>query len=76
MRPLVILLNRTEAAERLRVSLATVKRYGAAGLLDERRVGPRLVKITEASVEALLRAGRDRKAAVAGAHERASGSGT
>jgi hypothetical protein len=54
MRPPVVLLNRAEGAERLRVSLATVKRWGAAGLLDERRIGPRLVKITEASVVALM----------------------
>lgn len=64
MRPPVVLLNRPEAAERLRVSLATVKRYGAAGLLDERRVGPRLVKVTEASVEALI-GRRDQKEAAA-----------
>jgi excisionase family DNA binding protein len=47
------LLDRDEAAERLRVSRRTVVRYGRAGLLDERRIGPKLVRITEASVEAL-----------------------
>jgi excisionase family DNA binding protein len=51
----VVLLHRREAARRLYVSLSTVKRWGAAGLLEERRVGPKLVRITEASVEALLR---------------------
>ena len=50
----VVLLHRQEAADRLRVSVCTVKRWGAAGLLDERRVGPKLVKITEASVDALM----------------------
>ena len=50
----VVLLHRQEAAERLRVSVCTVKRWGAAGLLDERRIGPKLVKVTEASVAALM----------------------
>jgi predicted site-specific integrase-resolvase len=50
----VVLLHRQEAADRLRVSLCTVKRWGSAGLLDERKVGPKLVKITAASVEALI----------------------
>jgi predicted site-specific integrase-resolvase len=59
MRAPVVLLHRSEAAGRLRVSLSTVKRWGAAGLLDERRVGPKLVKVTEASVEALIRAGKE-----------------
>jgi hypothetical protein len=54
----VVLLHRQEAADRLRVSVCTVKRWGAAGLLDERRVGPKLVKVTEASVERLIHAGR------------------
>lgn len=48
-----VLLDRSEAAERLRVSARTVRRYEASGLLDARRVGPKLVKVTEASVEAL-----------------------
>jgi predicted site-specific integrase-resolvase len=54
MHDAVVLLHRKEAADRLRVSVCTVKRWGAAGLLDERRVGPKLVKITEASVAALI----------------------
>ena len=54
MHDAVVLLHRHEAANRLRVSVCTVKRWGAAGLLDERRVGPKLVKITEASVTALI----------------------
>jgi excisionase family DNA binding protein len=49
----VVLLSRAEAAERLRVSERTVRRYGKSGLLDARRVGPKLVMITEQSVEAL-----------------------
>lgn len=55
----VVLLHRQEAADRLRVSVCTVKRWGAAGLLDERRVGPKLVKITEASVAALMATRKD-----------------
>jgi excisionase family DNA binding protein len=51
----VTLLDRNEAAERLHVSPRTVRRYGKTGLLEERRVGPRLVRITAESVEALLR---------------------
>lgn len=51
------LLRRDEAAERLRVSPRTIRRYGKAGLLDEQRVGPRLVMITSESVERLLRDG-------------------
>jgi excisionase family DNA binding protein len=52
---LIVLLSRREAARRLYVSLSTVKRWGKQGVLEERRVGPKLVRITEASVEALLR---------------------
>jgi len=59
MRAPVVLLHRREAAERLRVSVPTIKRWGAAGLLDERRVGPKLVKITEASVVALIAKQKD-----------------
>lgn len=51
----VPLLDRSETARRLHVSERTVRRYGKAGLLEERRVGPRLVRITAESVEALLR---------------------
>lgn len=49
------LLDRDQAAARLHVSRRTVIRYGKAGLLDERRIGPKLVRVTEASVEALKR---------------------
>lgn len=54
----VVLLGRGEAAVRLDVSPRTVRRYGAAGLLDEIRVGPKLVKVTEASVGRLLADGQ------------------
>ncbi len=54
----VVLLDRSEAAERLRVSVRTVRRWGKAGLLEERRIGPRLVKIVEESVAALIAAGK------------------
>lgn len=59
MRATVSLLHRREAAARLRVSVSTVKRWGAAGLLDERRVGPKLVRVTELSVESLIRKRKD-----------------
>ena len=58
-----MLLERGEAATVLRVSPRTVRRYGRAGLLDERRVGPRLVRVTRESVEALIRAGQRTEAA-------------
>ncbi|MGH3266096.1 MAG: helix-turn-helix domain-containing protein [Trebonia sp.] len=62
MRETIVLLDRREAARRLRVSLATVKRYGASGLLEERRIGPRLIRITEASVDSLVCANKDKAA--------------
>jgi hypothetical protein len=52
------LLDRDQAATRLHVSRRTVIRYGKAGLLDERRIGPKLVRVTEQSVNALLRSGK------------------
>lgn len=51
------LLSREEVAERLRISERTVRRYGKLGLLEERKVGPRLVRVTAESVEQLLRGG-------------------
>ena len=54
----VILLSSAEAAARLHVSRRTVIRYGRAGLLDERRIGPKLVMVTEESVNAMLRGGQ------------------
>ncbi len=57
------LLRRDEVAERLNVSERTVRRYGKSGLLVERRVGPRLVRITRESVEELERGGQSGEAA-------------
>jgi len=57
MPEIVIVLGKDEAAARLRVSERTVRRYITAGLLDGVRVGPRLVKVTEMSVERLLAEG-------------------
>jgi excisionase family DNA binding protein len=54
---IVIVLGKDEAAARLRVSERTVRRYITAGLLDGVRVGPRLVKVTEMSVDRLLAEG-------------------
>lgn len=48
------LMRRSRAAEILDVSERTVRRWGAAGLLDERHLTPQTVRITEASVRALL----------------------
>jgi excisionase family DNA binding protein len=53
-----VLLDRSEAAERLRVSVRTVRRWGKAGRLKDVRIGPRLVRVTEQSVEAVIRAGQ------------------
>jgi excisionase family DNA binding protein len=50
------LLTRVEAAERLHVSLSTVRRLGAAGVIAEVRVSDRLVRIDPVSVEAHIRA--------------------
>ena len=61
----VCLLDRAEAAIRLHVSERTVRRYGKLGLIDERRIGPRLIRYTEQSVEALIRAGEDHHAVAA-----------
>jgi excisionase family DNA binding protein len=54
---IVIVLDKDEAAARLRVSTRTVRRYITVGLLDGVRVGPRLVKVTEMSVDRLLAEG-------------------
>ncbi len=54
-----VLLTRKDAAARLKVSIATIKRWEAAGLLDARHPGPATVRITEASVLALTRKRRD-----------------
>ena len=45
------LLDRAQTAARLNVSKMTVRRLGAAGLLEEIRVSARAIRITEASVE-------------------------
>ena len=57
------LLSRAEVAARLHISERTVRRYGAAGLLTEKRVGPRMVRVTEASVQALVAGDRHGQAA-------------
>jgi predicted site-specific integrase-resolvase len=54
-----VLLTRKEAAARLRVSIATIKRWEAAGLLDARHIGPATVRVTEASVLARARSRRN-----------------
>ncbi|WP_373167483.1 excisionase family DNA-binding protein [Mycobacterium marinum] len=44
-----------EAADRLGVCYRTARRYVSNGTLDAVRVGPRLLKVDAADVEALLR---------------------
>ena len=51
------LLDRTEAAERLHVSVMTVRRLGRDGSLDEVRVSKRAIRITEDSVVRHIAAG-------------------
>ena len=53
------LLDCREAAARLHVSVRTVRRYGQSGLLDQRRVGPWLIRFTEASVDAMIASRKD-----------------
>lgn len=50
------LLSRADVARRLNCSPDTVKRLARRGLLEERHVGPRLVRVTPESVDALLAA--------------------
>jgi len=57
------LLERNEAAERLHVSLRTVRRYGKLGLVKNVTIGPQKVLVTEESVEALISAGTRGEAA-------------
>lgn len=45
------LLTQKEAAARLGVSLRTVVRWGLAGTLDRRRIGPKLIRVTAESVD-------------------------
>lgn len=54
--PNLVLLRRAAAAERLQVSERTIRRWGAEGRLDERRLGPHTVRVTEESVERLKNA--------------------
>lgn len=54
----VTLLHTNEAALRLRVSPATVRRYAASGRLDGVRVGPKLVKVTAESVDRMIADGQ------------------
>lgn len=53
------LLSSAEAASYLGVSINTLRNYVAAGLLTNRRVGPRLLKYDPAELEAFTRRGGD-----------------
>lgn len=48
-------LSLTEAAEYLSLDPRTIRRYIAAGRLPAYRVGPRLIKIDTADLDALAR---------------------
>jgi len=47
-------LTINEVAARHRISDRTVRRYLAAGILKGRRLGPKLIRISEADADALL----------------------
>ena len=55
------LLTRTEAAERLRVSVQTVRRLAESGHLDEVQVSARAVRVRTSSVDRLVREGVPRR---------------
>lgn len=59
----MVYLTVKETSAALRCHENTVRRLIAAGLLDARRPGRRLILITRASVEARLAAPFDRRAA-------------
>lgn len=52
--PNEVLLTPAEVALRLGVTATTARRYAAAGWLEGIQVGPRLIKITETSVNRML----------------------
>lgn len=55
------LIRRSRAAELLDVSERSIRRWAEAGILDERRIGPRAVRVTEASVLALIEGAGDQR---------------
>ena len=56
-----LLLTRAEAAERLRVSVQTVRRLAESGHLDELQVSARAVRVRASSVDRLVREGVPRR---------------
>jgi excisionase family DNA binding protein len=56
-----LLLTRAEAAERLHVSVQTVRRLAESGHLDEVQVSARAVRVRTASVDRLVRKGLTRR---------------
>ena len=56
-----LLLTRAEAAERLRVSVQTVRRLAESGHLAEVQVSARAVRVRAASVDRLVREGLPRR---------------
>lgn len=51
------LLTVGEAAERLRLHVKTVRAYAETGRLTKVKLGPQTIRVTEASVEALIAEG-------------------
>ncbi len=56
-----LLLTRAEAAERLHVSVQTVRRLAESGHLAEVQVSARAVRVRAASVDRLVREGLPRR---------------
>lgn len=64
------LLTREEAAERLNVSVSTLRRLGRSGAVDEIRISARLIRIDPASVDSYL--SRSRVPGAASVHAEAA----
>ncbi len=60
------LLRADEVANLLRVTPRTVRRWGAAGVLEQIRLGDRLTRYTLESVEALIHPSTSESAATTG----------
>lgn len=56
-----LLLTRAEVAERLRISVQTVRRLGESGHLAEVQVSARAVRVRADSVDRLIREGLPRR---------------
>ena len=59
-----VLISRRDAAEILKVSIETLKRWGKAGHLTDIRCGPRLIRYDLAEIQALAGGGKGTRAAM------------